>query len=114
MAALAESREEVRMSGNFENAAILFSLLLIVATIALAFRVFRTRASVDPPTRFASTTMVVAAVANGVGNVVRSAGLMPDDPTYQTLQIATLFLWTAMLWVCFYRARRARKNGGGA
>jgi hypothetical protein len=100
--------------GTFEKAGILFSMVLIAGTLALVLRVFATRAAVDPPTKFACRTMVAAAFTNGVVNVVGATGLMPDAPTYQTLEIATLFFWIAMLWVCFYRARRARKGAGGA
>jgi hypothetical protein len=102
------------MNGSFDKAGILFSILLIAATLALVLRVFASRAAIDLPTRFACRTMVAAAFTNGVVNVLGSAGLMPDAPTYETLELATLFAWGAMLWVCFYRARRARKTGRGA
>jgi uncharacterized membrane protein len=98
----------------FDKAGMLFSIVLIAGTLALVLRVFAGRASVDPPTKLACRTMVVAAFTNGVVNVAGSAGLMPDNPTYQTLELATVVAWGGMLWVCFYRARRARKIGRGA
>jgi hypothetical protein len=68
--------------------------------------VFRRRESIDPITRFAGRGIVIATLVNGVVNVIRRMGYMPDDPTYQTLDISSLAYIAAMMWIYWRRQRR--------
>ncbi|MGH7652522.1 MAG: hypothetical protein ACREMS_11860 [Gemmatimonadaceae bacterium] len=93
------------MNASFDTAGVFFSVLVIVGTIPIALRFLREAAN-DAVTTFAGRTLVIAAIANGIINVIRSMGRMPDDPTYQTLHIASLVVWGAMFWIALTRDRR--------
>jgi peptidoglycan/LPS O-acetylase OafA/YrhL len=102
------------MDGRFDTAGIVFAALVIVGAIPLALAVVRRREPDDPVSRFASRALVVAAILNGVVNVIRHMGLMPDDPTYQTLDISTLTLYGIMMWLFLRRNNRRWKKDSPA
>lgn len=97
------------MNGSFDAAGVFFAALVLLGAIPMALNVLRHRESVDAVTRFAGRSLVVAAIVNGVVNLIRRKGYMPDDATYQSLDIASLVVCGAMLWIVLRRQRRQYK-----
>jgi hypothetical protein len=97
------------MNGSFDVAGVFFAVLVLVGAIPMALNVFRRREPSDAVTRFAGRSLLVAAIVNGVANMIRRMGLMPDDSTYQALDIASLAVCGVMLWLVLRRNRQYKK-----
>lgn len=101
------------MNGNLDTAGIFFSALMIVGILPFGLYAFRRRGRVgddDPTTRFAARTVVGATIANGIVNVIRAMGRMPDDTTYIPLNAATMLLLFSMVFIYLLRQHRANKR----
>ncbi|HEX9310491.1 MAG TPA: hypothetical protein VF887_06750 [Gemmatimonadaceae bacterium] len=95
------------MDGTTSFAGAAFSVLAIVGAIPSAVYLFQHRRELDPVSNTTGRTLVAAAIFNGLVNVVRKMGLIPDDATYQTLDLASLVLYGIMMYL-FFRAQKGR------
>lgn len=89
---------------------VVFAALIVLMAIPFAVQLYRKREG----DKTSGTIALIAGVLLGTVNVVRSLGLMPDGPTYWTLNTAFATLFWVML-IQFLRAERrdARGKPGG-
>ncbi len=98
------------MEGTTDLAGVAFSVLVILGAIPFAIILFRQRRELDPVRNITGRTLVAAAMFNGLVNVVRRMGLMPNDVTYQTLDIASIVLYGSMMYLFFRAEKRGLKK----
>lgn len=87
------------MNGNHDVAGLIFAGLILVLAIPFAIAYFRGRRELDPRARVYAGLCVGAALLLGIVNVVRSLGLLTNDPAYWTLEYSL----GALFWVMFLR-----------
>lgn len=87
------------MGGNHDMAGLIFAGLILVLAIPFAVVYFRGRRELDPRARVYAGLCVAAALILGIVNVVRSLGLLTNDPAYWTFE----YSFGALFWVMFLR-----------
>ena len=81
-----------------------FSALVIIAWIPLAIFLLRQRGTLGRERIITGATTTAAALFNGLVNVLRYTGRLPDNATYQTLNTASWLLYVIMM-ALFIRAQ---------
>jgi hypothetical protein len=88
---------------------VFLAALVILLAIPAAFQLYRRR---EDPNTTQGTIALIAAVLLAVVKVIRSLGLMTNDPLYWTLNISLGVLFSVM-FLQFMRSRRGAGNRQG-